>query len=221
MEDKVLKYVNVVESAHQNAELGKSKITDSILAIPGMSGNKTRHFLNNVVSSIGNRYLEIGVWQGSTFCSALYKSTTNKYCVAVDNWSEFGGPKNEFLANLQKFIDLDNIKVTFVEKDYRMITSKDLLIEKFGKFAIYLYDGPHHKVDQYDGLKKYIDYLEDDFVFLCDDWNWTKDVEVGTREAIKDLGVTVHKEWVMKTPNNIDNDKPGWWNGYYAAVCSK
>lgn len=27
-------------------------------------------------------------------------------CIAIDNWSEFGGPKNEFFENFNKFTPL-------------------------------------------------------------------------------------------------------------------
>ncbi|MCK5345853.1 MAG: hypothetical protein KAR20_20730, partial [Candidatus Heimdallarchaeota archaeon] len=126
-----------------------------------------------------------------------------------------------FINNIQDNIDLKKVRTAFVEKDCWEVTEKDLLIKQFGKFPIYLYDGPHKRLDQKKALTHYIDYLEDDFVFLCDDWNWTIDVEYGTRDAFEELELVVHKEWVMKTPNNIDHDHAGWWNGYFAAVCSK
>lgn len=213
--------ISIIDAALEKANSNKTTLDSGCLQLPGMSGNKTRIFLNEVVGPVGGRYLEIGVWAGSTFCSALNKSTSNNYSVACDNWSEFGGPKDQFFSNVNNFIDLENNKVSFVEKDYRLVTAKDLLVEKFGKFPIYLFDGPHKFIDQYDAVNMYLPFLEDDFVFFCDDWNWTKDVEDGTRKAFADNGLVVHKEWVMTTPNNIDNDRPGWWNGYYACVASK
>lgn len=214
--------IELVDSAIEKAEANITKLDKACFNIPGMSGVKTRIFLNELVGAVGGRYLEIGIWAGSTFCSALHKSTTNNYSVACDNWSEFGGgAKPDFLNNLNNFVDLENLKVSFVEKDYRDLTKEDLMIERFGKFPIYLYDGPHDFKDQYDAIMMFLQYLEDDFVFLCDDWNWTEDVEGGTRKAIEDSGLVIHKEWVMTTPNNIDNDRLGWWNGYYAFVASQ
>ena len=63
-----------------------------------MSGKKTRHFYNNICSMKNSRYLEIGTWKGSTLCSAMCNNKMK--CVAIDNWSQFNGPKNEFLKNL-------------------------------------------------------------------------------------------------------------------------
>ncbi len=214
-------YIKIVEQSIFNAEKNLSRINDKILTIPGMSGTKTRHFLNNVVQQIGNRYLEIGVWAGSTFCSALNGSITNKECVACDNWTEFGGPKNLFFTNVNTYLDTKRLGINFLEKDCFQITKEDLEIDRHGKFSIYLYDGPHKRNEHYQALTKFIDYMEDTFVYLCDDWNWTNDVEYGTRDAFKDLNLTIQKEWVMKTPHDIESDSAGWWNGYYAAVITK
>jgi hypothetical protein len=219
--NNVKNYVEIVENSLDFAEQNISRINNEILHVQGMSGKKTRHFLSNVVQGIGNRYLEIGVWAGSTFCSALNGSTTNKNCVACDNWTEFGGPKNMFFNNIRKYVDIENVGVKFLEKDCFEITKEDLEIDTHGKFSIYLYDGPHMKNQHYQALTKFIDYVEDTFVYLCDDWNWTHDVEYGTRDAFRDLNLTIHKEWVMKTPNNTESDHAGWWNGYYAAVITK
>jgi hypothetical protein len=214
-------YIKTVDEALLSAHNYQSNLSEEVLRVPGMSGIKTKHFLNNLIPKIHGRYLEIGVYVGSTFCSSLYKSKTNNYSIAIDNWSEFSGPKKAFMHNFKKYINLDVLKVGFLEKDCFNITSNDLKIEKYGKFKTYLYDGPHKFDDHYKALINYISFLEDDFIFLCDDWNWTEHVEFGTRKAIKDLGIVVHKEWVMKTYKNIDDEKLGWWNGYYAMVGSK
>jgi len=221
MEEETKKQIEAVALAVREAYDGRSNADRGIFNIPGMSGHKTRHFLNNLVHNIGGRYLEIGVWQGSTFCAALNKSTTNNASIAIDNWTEFGGPRNEFFNNIQEYIDLGETKVRVLEKDYRKVTADDLLIRDYGKFSVYLYDGPHQLQDQYDAVALYLEHMEDDFIYLCDDWNYTRDVADSTRKAFSDLDIVVHKEWVMTTPGNIDNDHTGWWNGYYAAVCSK
>lgn len=221
MSDKIKNYITIIEKSLENANKYESNLDFELNFVSGLSGLKTRHFLNNVVPAIGGRYLEIGVWAGSTFCSALNKSYTNHYSIACDNWSEFDGPKKEFLKNVEKYIDLENLPIKFLEKNFSEISEEDLETNEFGKFSIYLYDGPHKKNEHYMALTNFVKYLDDVFVYLCDDWNWTNDVEAGTREAFQDLNLNIHKEWVMKTPNNVDNDIIGWWNGYYAAVISK
>jgi hypothetical protein len=94
-------YKNIVETAFQNAENNISKITNDIINMEGMSGTKTRHFYNNLLNIEDARYLEIGTWKGSSVCSAMCKNKANVVC--IDNWSEFGGHKAEFLVNFEKF----------------------------------------------------------------------------------------------------------------------
>jgi len=100
-----------VETSFENAENNKSKITDALLNMEGMSGKKTRHFYNNLLNKDDARYLEIGTWKGSSVCSAMYKNNATVVC--IDNWSEFGGPKNEFLQNFSTY--KGNNDATFIE----------------------------------------------------------------------------------------------------------
>tara|TARA_B110000305_G_C19275180_1_gene556483 strand:- start:126 stop:860 length:735 start_codon:yes stop_codon:yes gene_type:complete len=61
--------VMAVEKAFGLANSMISNIEAGVLEIDGMSGNKFRHFLNNLVRLVGcENYLEIGVWAGSSFC---------------------------------------------------------------------------------------------------------------------------------------------------------
>ena len=69
-----LSLIEHVKQSIQNAELGISQLNSKILNLEGMSSDKVRHFLNNICSLEHGNYLEIGVWKGSTFISALYKN---------------------------------------------------------------------------------------------------------------------------------------------------
>jgi len=94
------------------------------------------------------------------------------------------------------------------------------------KFNIYLYDGNHSYESQYKALTYYYDFLEDIFILIIDDWNWTSTVEKGTRNAIKDLNLTILYEKEIKLTNDgsttpLDIAKNTWWNGIYIAVLCK
>ena len=119
-----------IENAFKNAENNISKITSDILSIDGMSGTKTRHFYNNLLSMEDARYLEIGTWKGSSLCSAMYDNQAKIVC--VDNWSEFGGPKTEFYINLEKYKGNNNVIV--LDQDCYSID-----VSTMPKFNIYLY----------------------------------------------------------------------------------
>ena len=88
---KMSDLIKHIKKSLVNTNNYSSKITKEILHMDGKSGKKTRHFYNNICSMNDSRYLEIGTWKGSSICSAMCNN--NMTCVAIDNWSEFGGPK--------------------------------------------------------------------------------------------------------------------------------
>ena len=56
MEDIITCYKNLVEKSFKNAENNISKLTDEILNLDGMTGIKTRHFYNNLLSEQNIKY---------------------------------------------------------------------------------------------------------------------------------------------------------------------
>jgi hypothetical protein len=206
-----------VETSFTNAFLEKSKITDEILNMEGMSGKKTRHFYNNLLAIDNAVYLEIGTWKGSSVCSAMCGNKATVVC--IDNWSEFGGPKDEFLVNFNKYIGENNAK--FLEQDCYTVDCS-----KLPKFNIYMYDGNHTHNSHYMALSHYYNCLDDMFIFIVDDWNW-ENVRNGTYKSFKDLDLVVLYEREIKTTD--DNSHPivgsekqqQWHNGIYVAILSK
>ena len=86
-------WITHIDESFDKADKYISAIDTQILNIYGMSGKKTRHFYNNLGSKKDIRYLEIGVLTGSSTCSMISNNNIIK-CTAIDNWSEFGGPKD-------------------------------------------------------------------------------------------------------------------------------
>jgi hypothetical protein len=207
---------NKVNESFDNAEKSISKLNDEVLNLEGYSGNYTRHFYNNMLTLDDTRYLEIGTWKGSTVCSAMYGNKANVLC--IDNWSEFGGPKQEFLNVFNKYKSENN--ASFVEGNCFTMDVSNL-----GKFNIYLYDGDHSYDSHYKALTYYINNMDDTFVFIVDDWNWQQ-VRDATIKSIKDLNLTTVYEKEIRT--SWDNSVPPlheirktWWNGMYVAVLKK
>jgi hypothetical protein len=221
-------YIETIKNAFINAKLNQSKIDVDcgILDIQGMSGKKTRHLYNNILSMEDARYLEIGTWKGSTVCSAMYKNNATVIC--IDNWSEFSNPdenfigwnkfgdvKGDFLRNFYKYKGSNN--ASFIESDcYKL----DVSI--LPKFNIYLYDGNHTEENHYKALIHYYNNLDDIFIFIVDDWNWD-DVRNGTRESFSKLNLTIlYEEEIRLTQDNSwTQDNETWWNGVYIAVLKK
>lgn len=210
------KLIEHIKNCLKKTDNWNSKITQDIYEIDGMSGKKTRHFYNNLCSMDNAQYLEIGTWKGSSICSAMCNN--NMRCIAIDNWSEFGGPKEEFFRNFNQFKGKNN--ATFIEKDCWKVD-----ISKIGKFNIYMYDGHHSEKSHYDALNYYLPCLEDEFIYLVDDWNLYR-IRDGTINSIKDnnLKILYQKEIITSfkgnhaRPNGINSD---WHNGISIFVLKK
>jgi hypothetical protein len=189
-----------------------------VLAIPGMSGRRYRCLINALVRKVTcARYLEIGSWAGSTLCSAINSNAV--MATAIDNWSEFGGPKEDFLANLKRF-QTPRAYVNFIEQDYRQVDYTAL-----GSFNIYLFDGPHLEEDHYDGLRLVEPALDETFILIVDDWNWTK-VRDGTEKAIVACHLVEHFKIEIRptlddSHSTVAGRESDWHNGYYIGVLTR
>lgn len=209
-------YKNHVEKSLEDAENYKSKITDEIINLVGYTGYKTRHFYNNIVNIEDARYLEIGSWKGSSICSVMCNNKAKVVC--IDNWSEFGGPKEEFLINFEKFKGEND--ALFIEAD-----SFNLDISTLPKFNIYMYDGCHTFDDQSMALTYYYDCLDDIFIFIVDDWNW-QFIRDGTQDGIEkcNLKVLYQKEIRLTWDDSHTPEseaKTNWWNGMSVFILQK
>jgi hypothetical protein len=212
-------YIQKIKESFKNAEQSRSKLTKEIIDMEGMSGHYTRHFYNNILTLDDARYFEIGTWKGSSVCSAMYGNKAKVLC--VDNWSEFNGPRDEFINNFYKYKG-DN-DAGFLEKDCFSINPSEI-----GKFNIYMYDGDHSYDAHYKALTHFIDCLDDTFIFIVDDWSW-KVVRDATKKSIEDLNlkivyekeITTHDGVSEVTPARWDILKRSWWNGMYVAVLKK
>lgn len=205
--------INKLNLFFENAENGISKIDENLKLMEGMSGIKTRHFYNNILTIEGTRYLEIGTWKGSSVCSAMCGNSSSVLC--IDNWSEFGGPKSEFLENFEKYKGNNNAK--YIESDCFQID-----ISTIGKFNIYMYDGNHSYDSHYKSLTYFIDAMEDEFILIVDDWNWIE-VQNATMDSIRDLKLNIlwNKEIKINNEGITTHDKNGWWNGISVFLIKK
>ena len=207
-----------IASSMRNAMAIKHKLPRHIVEMQGMSGKKYRYFINNLISLINNpSYLEIGSWAGSTACSAIYGNKINVLC--IDNWSEFGGPKEQFLKNISELKN-QNLCFKFIESDFRLVNFIDL-----EKFNVYLFDGPHSEQDQYDGIKIALPALQNDFIIIVDDWNWDR-VRKGTFRALRDTKIAISSFVDIRTSQDnttpeIKFERSEWHNGYFIAACQK
>ncbi len=167
--------------------------------------------LGEISKNLPLNYIEVGVWKGSTFISSNYGNSFN-LSVAIDNWSKFSGPKNEFFANTGNFLKKS---FSFIEGDSFSRSTFEKLKGK--KFDVYFYDGDHNEENQYKAFKMYDHLLDDVFIAIVDDWSWPQ-VKTGTFRAFKELGYQVLKKFEIDTHQRDPN---GYWNGLIVALIKK
>lgn len=206
--------ISHVQQAFEKAELFQSKISQEIKDLEGMTGEKTRHFYNNLLNMPDVRYLEIGVWKGSSCCAAMFGNA----CMIdlIDDFSGFGSPVDEFRENLSKYTGRNAIRV-HQEDCFKFDISK---FDR--KFNIYLFDGDHSHESQRKGLEYYLPAMEDEFIFIIDDWNFEQARE-GTFKAVEDnkLNVRHFREIRTSKDNSFNGDAKGWWNGIAVFIFKK
>ncbi len=187
-----------------------------------MSGRKYRTLINNLINKIEKpSYLEIGTWLGSTACSACFRNNLKITC--IDNWSQnFTGvndPKVKFINNIEKCIS-NKSQFKLISKDFRKINFKEI-----GKFNIFLYDGPHHLEDHFDGIKIVQPALLDKYILIIDDWNWDQ-VRAGTKKAFNELNLKIISKLEIRTTSDGSNallsgENSDWHQGYCFFVIKK
>jgi hypothetical protein len=186
-----------------------TKLTQKALTLEGMSSKKVRNLLNKCVSYPDSKYLEIGVWNGSTLYSALCGNNP-EYVVAIDNFSEFGGQKQKFLNNMS---DID-VPFEFIDQDCFSVDKSQFK----DKFNVYFYDGRHQAIDQEMALTYYYDVMEDTFLYICDDYNWSY-VQDGTKSGVEKCNLKIIEEQTLLCDKC--GDASSWWNGIWIALLQK
>ena len=214
--------LDAVKNALVKSNKEESKLSQTVLDIPGLTSNKVKHFINNICEVPDCKYLEVGVFQGAMFASALQGN--NIVANAVDNWSdtsnvpmkdidikaEKGNTKELFKKNIRPHVSGKSIVI--VDSD-----SEDSLSKIPVKSNVVLYDGEHTVEAHYSFLTKYNNKIDNTFCFIVDDWNWSQ-VRHGTERSIETLGYKVLFKKEIFTKGEDPND---FWNGLGIFVINK
>ena len=205
----------------------RSMMASAILNCYGMSGFRTRHFVNNLANVPGLKYAEVGTYLGSTLFSALYRNEIT--AVMCDNWSQFNGPREQFVENLNMYAVAAQSRVKqsihMYEQDFEALE----LNEHWSGIDFYNFDGPHDEESQYKGIAKVFPALNERFLLFVDDWFWPPPRN-GTLNALSDLNVEI----ICKVEANVEEEqlaseghfsnrfeKSEWHNGIAVFACRK
>ena len=209
--------INHIDKSIHWGDKEVSKLTQDVMDIHGITSNKVRCFLNNICS-IGGTYLEVGVFRGATFCSAIYQNDI--HAIGLDNFASPNlmpmgvsqklatylkqritiSPQEDFLNNVKQFGNpeqLDVYKTDYTTFDYTQLPKLDIVF----------YDGDTRFHDQYVTLKKIVPQFSKQTILIMDDWNWNS----GALEKVieeENLFVT-HRREIYTSGEDMDD----FWNG--------
>jgi len=161
--------------------------------------------------------MEVGSWAGSTVCSAMWGNKLHAIC--IDNWSEFGGPKKQFLDNISNAKE-SNSSFEFLEKDFRAVD-----FSKLTGVNIYLFDGTNSEENQYKGIMCALQAWNNESILIVDDYNW-RSVRMGTERAIQTAGLRIECSIDIRTTTDdshpvLCQQNSDWHNGYLIAHLRK
>ena len=174
-----------------------------LATVPRMSTWTIAALFNHAVSCLDNNlcYVNIGVWHGFSFLAGLV-GNPGKRCIGVDNFSQLGGPAEEFL---QRFRDMKGPAHTFFEMDYEQYLTT---VHKT-PIGLYFYDGHHSYEHQFKGLQLAESYFADGCLIIVDDTN-TEPVRRATKAFVKQSHHTY--QTILDQTTTIYPD-PTYWNG--------
>lgn len=156
-----------------------------------LTGHYVRNIVNNICSNNAVSYLEIGLYRGGIFSAALHENSI--YAVGVDNWSQ------NWTGASSRDVFFDRINPLMGNNDVSVIEAdcwSDGLLDNMC-FNTYMFDGPHGYQDQYDALTRFVDKMEDEFIYMVDDYDKNQSPEVveAVQESIKDLDLDIVFEY--------------------------
>ena len=189
---------HVLDSLSKGQTL-QSKLPAEILNIHGWTGNRVRHFLNNLGGLPGVNYLEVGTYNGATITAAAYDNPGRFTTI------DMGDAPPILRDNKEKFGD--KINIDFIQSDCWAV---DLERIPAG-VNIYFFNGPHEKENHARALMYYLPRLADQFIFVVDDWKDEKKVRTGTFEGIKSSGFL--PAFIAEIGLGEHEAGDGWWNG--------
>lgn len=196
-----------IKVVQESIDIAQNYVTVSTSAekIPGMTTVKVKSFLNTLCSNIST-YLEVGLFKGATFISAI-EGNLNLTAIGCDNWSQFNGPKEQFAQNLAHAGPGAHVHI--YDMDCYSTEFKTVL-DTYPKFDVFFYDGDHSRLAQVRAVKLYKQIMPDVGIMIVDDWRkWGKKP---TMDAVKTSGLTVVKTWELYD---------GWWEGVGVLILSK
>ena len=171
--------------------------------VPRMSTYAIAAIIDKAVAGMpeGTAFVNVGAWHGFTFLSGIVNNPDRR-CVCIDNFSQFGGPREEFLA---RFEAVKSERHAFFEVDYEQYFAAT----HQGPIGCYIYDGEHSYRNQLRGLETAEPFFTPGCVVLVDDTNQEE-----PRQATCDFMARRPGQYeVLLDKRTCSNQHPTFWNG--------
>lgn len=174
-----------------------------LLDMPRMSTFAVAAIINRAVARLpaGQSFVNVGVWHGFSLLAGM-AGHPDKRCVGIDNFSEFGGPKQEFLARWNAARGPGH---EFHEMDYRDYFAT----VHQGPIGLYIYDGDHAYQHQLMGLEVAEPHLAPGCIILVDDTNDDQPARA-TRDF---MAARPGRYRLLFDRRTACNEHPTLWNG--------
>lgn len=195
-------YLNTV-IPNQNGDM-KRRLRQ-ISGIPKMSTLAIGAMINRGVALMekDHAFVNVGVWHGFTLLAAM-ADNRDKKCVGIDNFSQFGGPREIFLERFNRSKGPDH---SFYDMDYRDYFSR---IHQ-GPIGFYIYDGDHEYEHQLQGLSIAEPFFGKGCIILVDDTNW-EDPKKATQDFV---ARSAYRYRTLLDITTAHNCHPSVWNGVF------
>jgi len=163
------------------------ELPDACISVVGYSGYKTRYFINNLMRKIiAPKYLQVGLWKGSMFCSAI-GGVPGITALGIDNFSL--SPDRDALDSNISLVKYSSTTVDVLDQDFSTVNFSGR-----GPFNVMVYDGGRGIAPD-SILPTVIDAMDSSFVFVVQDWDHaygggSSPLNAGVLSSIADLGLT-------------------------------
>jgi hypothetical protein len=173
--------------------------------IDGMASENKLMLLNLAVASLepNEIYVEIGSWKGLSVAGAAW-GNTDKIIYACDNFSQFGGPREDLIQTLKLYTVPGQVR--FYDMDFRHFLG--LAPWAPARVGAYFYDGGHRFEEHYKAFQYVFPWLSDDAIIVVDDTN-----EPPVRAANSLFAGHVPTFHLITDVRTSYNGSPSWWNG--------
>jgi predicted O-methyltransferase YrrM len=174
---------------------------ESIRSISGMSTPANAKIINAICKSMNKDqlYLNVGTYKGFSLAAGMHNSDCS--VIGIDNFSQFGGPRDECLAVFDRYA---RTNTKFYDMDY-----VEYLNSHSGIIDFYFYDGHHSYENQYKAMKVASPYFRSGTLIMIDDTN-VPQVKQATFDALAALNFKWNVWFDIATAHN---KHPTFWNG--------